>query len=361
MRVALVAPESSGGIAAHVRMLAAALVRDGHDVSVCAPGRTIERLHLDPRLVHVVSARVGSLTGLPALRRMVRESDVVHAHGVRAAAQVVLAATAARPRAALVATWHNAPIGGWSRHRLHAGLEAVGARGSDVVLVASEDLLGRARRAGAGRAIFCPVVAPAARAARAAPVPAAPTGEAAAPVVLAVARLAAQKRLDLLVEATAGWAGHVDGPRVIVAGDGPLRAELTTLARTAGSPLELLGARNDVDALLRSATVLVLCSDWEARPLAVQEAMRAGVPVIATSVGGVPGLVGDAAVLVPPGDADALRAALTEVLADDQLRERLRQAGLAQVENWPSEQDMVTTVVATYLDVISRVRQSAPH
>jgi glycosyltransferase involved in cell wall biosynthesis len=353
LRIALVAPQSSGGIAAHVRMLAVALARAGHDVCVCAPDATLERLDLDLQPVAAVPAGVGSLAGLPALRRLVRDYDVVHAHGVRAAAQVALAATAVRQRAALIATWHNAPIGSWSRRRLHAGLEAVGARGSDAVLVASEDLLERARRAGARHVVLCPVVAPA--------VTPAPDGEpdrdSSPPLVLAVARLAAQKRLDLLVEATAGWAGRPDAPRVVVAGDGPLREELTALARRAGSPLEVLGARTDVPALLRAATVLVLCSEWEARPLAVQEAMRAGVPVVATAVGGVPGLVRDAAVLVPPGDAGALRAALTDLLADADRRERLRQAGLAQAATWPTVEEMVACIRQAYLEVSSRVRR----
>jgi glycosyltransferase involved in cell wall biosynthesis len=143
---------------------------------------------------------------------------------------------------------------------------------------------------------------------------------------------------------------------VLVAGDGPLRDELTAMARRVGSPLELLGARTDVAALLRSATVLVLCSEWEARPLAVQEAMRAGVPVIATAVGGVPGLVGDAAVLVPPDDAGALRDALADLLTDADRREQLRLSGPAQAATWPSEREMVTAIAGIYLDVTSRVR-----
>ena len=66
--------------------------------------------------------------------------------------------------------------------------------------------------------------------------------------------------------------------------------------------------------LLAAADLAVVTSDWEARQLFAQEALRAGVPLVATAVGGLPDLVGDAAVLVPPGDVDALDAAVRELL-----------------------------------------------
>jgi glycosyltransferase involved in cell wall biosynthesis len=245
----------------------------------------------------------------------------------------------------LVVTWHNAPLGGPARRVTHAALERLSAARAAVVLGASADLVERARRAGAARAELCHVAAP--------DRPAAPqlSTKGARPVVLAVARLHPQKRLDLLLDATAGWSGSPDAPRVIVVGDGPLREQLAAHAAAVQSPVEFLGERDDVPALLAQATVMVLSSDWEARALAAQEALHAGVPLIATAVGGLPDLVGDAAVLVPAGDADALRQALEQVLSDAALRRRLSVAGAARAATWPTPEAMVSRIRHTYLEV----------
>lgn len=359
LRVALVLPESSGGIGTHCRMLAASLAGRGDEVTVLAPRATLARFDFAgvvARTVAVDAAAPGVLRRSRRLRSLIAGLDVVHAHGVRVGALVSLARPESllRPESLqpvpLVATWHNAPLGGVVRRSAHVALERASARAAAVVLAASEDLLERARRAGARDARFCPVPAPSL-----AGVVVRGEGEPKPLTLLAVARLHRQKRLDLLVDATAGWADRPDAPRVLVAGDGPERDRLRAHAARVRSPVQLLGARDDVADLLAHATLVVLPSDWEARPLVAQEALRAGVPLIATAVGGVPGLVGDAAVLVPPGDADALAAAIERVLADSALRRRLAVAGPAQAARWPGEEEMTTLVRQVYLDVRSRV------
>lgn len=352
LRVALVLPRSRGGIGQHCLMLARHLVAGGDDVTVAAPAETLERFDFAGAGARVVVADAGSPAGW--LHRiecgaMLRRQQVVHAHGVRVGARLVVAGIAP-----LVVTWHNAPLGGVGRRAAHAGVERLSARAA-AVLVASEDLGDRARQAGASDVRFCPVAAPAL-----APGPAAETGAQPVhrddrPVILAVARLHRQKRLDLLVSAAAGWRDGGVRPRIVVAGDGPERGRLAALADRLCVPLELLGHREDVAALLAQATLLVLPSDWEARPLVVQEALRAGVPVVATAVGGVPGLVGDAALLVPRGDTVALRTAIEQVLTDADLRRRLSEAGPEQARAWPSEVEMATAIRETYLEVRSRV------
>ena len=87
--------------------------------------------------------------------------------------------------------------------------------------------------------------------------------------------------------------------------------------------MTLLGHRTDVADLLAGADLAVVTSDWEARQLFAQEALRAGVPLVATAVGGLPELVGDAAALVPPGDVDALDAAVRALLDDPAARAEL--------------------------------------
>jgi glycosyltransferase involved in cell wall biosynthesis len=85
-------------------------------------------------------------------------------------------------------------------------------------------------------------------------------------------------------------------------------------------PVELAGRRDDVADLLAAADVAVSASLWEGQPVFVQEALRAGVPVVATNVGGTGEVTGDAAVLVPVGDAAALADALEALLRDPSAR-----------------------------------------
>lgn len=126
------------------------------------------------------------------------------------------------------------------------------------------------------------------------------------PVVLAVGALVDHKDHATLSRAAEGLAA-----RVLVAGKGPLRGSLE------GGPLELLGQRDDVPALLARAQVFAHSSKTEGMGQAVAEAMMAGVPVVATAAGGVPEALGDTGLLVPVGDADALRAALRRALAGE--------------------------------------------
>ncbi|MFB9311839.1 glycosyltransferase family 4 protein [Nocardioides plantarum] len=137
------------------------------------------------------------------------------------------------------------------------------------------------------------------------------------PVVLCLARLAPPKRPDLVVRAIA----QVPGVRLLVAGDGVLRAEVEGLVRELdlGGRVEVLGDRRDVARLLAAADLVVLSSDSEGLPITVLEAMAAGVPVVASRVGGLIDLDPDAVRLVEPDDVDALGAAVSELLSDPAL------------------------------------------
>jgi glycosyltransferase involved in cell wall biosynthesis len=104
-----------------------------------------------------------------------------------------------------------------------------------------------------------------------------------------------------------------------------------------------------VPALLAAAAVFVLPSVWEGQPLILQEALRAGVPVVATRVGGTPELTGeDAALLVPPGDPAQLAGAVRAVLTDPALAARMRQAALDRARALPSPDDAVASALAEY-------------
>jgi glycosyltransferase involved in cell wall biosynthesis len=174
-------------------------------------------------------------------------------------------------------------------------------------------------------------------------------------LVVAVGRLHPQKGYDVLLDAVAAWTA--DGrlrpaPLVVIAGDGPLHDELAARIDAEQLPVTLLGRRSDVADLLGAADVCVLPSVWEARSLTAQEALRAGTPLVATAVGGIPELVGDAAELVPPGDADALAEAVTAVLSDPERTRRLCAAGPRQAAGWPDEAATARQLVELYGELL---------
>ena len=177
------------------------------------------------------------------------------------------------------------------------------------------------------------------------------------PTVLAIGRLARQKGFDVLLEAAAAWQDLDPMPLVVIVGDGPLAGQLRARAVALGTAAVFLGHLDDVSAYLASAAVFVLPSRWEGQPLALQEALRAGRPIVATRVGGVPSLTGDdAALLVPPGDARALGAAVRSVLTGPALAARLRAAAARHTATLPSEADAVTAALSAYASVIRASR-----
>ncbi|GAB7180256.1 glycosyltransferase family 4 protein [Kitasatospora sp. Ki12] len=370
LHVVLVLAASTGGIGAHVRSLAQGLVAHGVTVTVCAPAgtdalfgfsRTGARFHTVD-ITPTAGAR-SDATAIGELRRAFTGADVVHAHGLRAGLLSDLALRTAgrfpglRPETPLVVTSHHALLATGMERRLQRLMERRVARAADLVLGASSDLVARARELGATDARLGPVAAP--------PMPEGRLDRAEAraallgdgpdrPLVLAVGRLVPQKAFGLLLDATREFAEPAPEPLVLLAGDGPEAGPLRERVAAEKLPVRLLGYRTDVPDLLAAADVVVVSSRWEARSLVVQEAMRAGVPVVSTAVGGVPELVGDAAVLVPPGDPVALGAAVRALLADPDRRERLVAAGRQQAETWPDEAATVAQVLSTYDELVQR-------
>ena len=135
-----------------------------------------------------------------------------------------------------------------------------------------------------------------------------------------------------------------------MAGDGPLEPALRD------GPLRLLGVRRDVPDLLGAADVVVVPSRWEGQPLVVQEALRAGAAVVATDAGGTREVTGDAARLVPPGDAAALAGAIEGLLRDPRALAALREAAAARARTLPTAQDALAQVTALYARLLAARR-----
>jgi glycosyltransferase involved in cell wall biosynthesis len=173
-------------------------------------------------------------------------------------------------------------------------------------------------------------------------------------MILAVGRLVAQKDFGSLLAAATLWRDLDPEPQVVIAGHGPLAADLRAQAASLGVDATFLGHRDDVPELLAAATVFALPSRWEGQPLILQEALRAGAAIVATRVGGIPNLVGDdAAVLVRPGDAQALAAAVRAVLTDPPLAGRLRAAAAVCGTALPTEADAVAAALDAYAQALS--------
>ncbi len=156
-----------------------------------------------------------------------------------------------------------------------------------------------------------------------------------APVrLIMVARFETQKDHGTLLRALAGLRGRSWVLDLI--GDGPGRAQVAALAQQLGiaDRVYFLGARNDVAEQLAHSQVFLLISRWEGFPRSILEAMRAGLPVMASDVGGVRESVveGVTGFLIPPGDVNALRARLELLLEFPALRRRLGRAGRARYE-----------------------------
>ncbi|WP_084958397.1 glycosyltransferase family 4 protein [Thermoactinospora rubra] len=351
-RVLLVLGTSAGGVGRHVRMLAEELGRRGHRVVVAGPRATEEAFGFTRAGAGFAEVAVadrprpaGDLRAVAALRRLAGEAGVVHAHGLRAGA---LAALGRRRGVPLVVTLHNALTTGGLVGAVYGVLERIVAGRADHVLVVSPDLGERMAALGARRVSPAVVPAPALRApARAPEEVRAELGALGRPLVLTVARLAQQKGLEALLDVAAGpW--PEGAPLFAVAGDGPLRAALQARIDREGLPVVLLGDRADVPDLLAAATVVVCPSRWEGQPLSLSEALMAGRPVVATAVGGIPGLLGDAGVLVPYGDVEAMRAAVRRLTADPDEAGRLARAAARRGGRLPDARAAVEAVLAAY-------------
>ena len=339
MRILHVLPSlSPGGMERLVIQLTADATGHGDSVIVASGHGAWEEKILAAGAVHVAlpaTARgtaFGMATAIATARlaSCIRHArpHVVHAHNVRAAAMARLALVGTRDRTVLMPTLHGVAPGDYGTasrvlrgvaHRVIAcapsvarSLEAAGFPGDRIDVITNGAALQPAslQRQASLRASL-------------------QLGS--APLVVGIGRLVEQKSWPVFI----GAAGRLEGPSFAVAGDGPLRQELTDLARRSGSGVRFLGVVDDIAALVGLACCVVSTSSWEGLPLSLLEALSIGAPVVATAVDGVTDLVpAAAALLVAPGDPVAVSEAISRVLSDDDLAMELRRNALAAAPSW---------------------------
>jgi glycosyltransferase involved in cell wall biosynthesis len=169
-----------------------------------------------------------------------------------------------------------------------------------------------------------------------------------------VARFGPQKDHPTLLRALAGLR---DYPwELDLVGDGPLSRQTEALTASLGirDRVHFLGQRMDVDRILANAQVSLLVTNWEGFPLTILEAMRAELPVVASSVGGVGESVrdGETGYLVPPGQVEPLRERIRQLLADPELRVRLGAQGRRVYEQQFTLDHTVSKTLSVYGEVI---------
>jgi glycosyltransferase involved in cell wall biosynthesis len=146
-------------------------------------------------------------------------------------------------------------------------------------------------------------------------------------VVLIVGRLSSEKDHRTLLEALRRLQGSVPPPHLAIVGDGPERPRIEEAIRALGlvESVTLTGMVPSAEPYYGIADVCVLSSLSEGSPNALLEAMAAGVPVVATAVGGVPEMVthGESALLIQPGDCQAMTSAIAALLSDGDLARKL--------------------------------------
>lgn len=396
MRIVFTIGTSTGGVGTHVHALARDLAAAGHEIGVIGPAATDE--HFGFSLLPGVRFGVLELgTGIGASdaalirrqRTLLRSfaPQIVHAHGFRAGLITLLTLRTLKSRPKFVLSLHNQASGQGLRGRVETRVETMLARGADLVLGASTDLVDRARELGAQTARFLPAAAPEVTpvSAEAAAATRANLAEEfdfdpGALIVLAVGRVAKQKNYPMLVRALARLGEgnrQAQGNRqnegnrqtegnqpseivALIAGAADdevlaeVRAQYDDAAAASAIPaLHFLGPRDDIAELAAAADIYALTSVWEARALVLQEALISGKAIVATATGGSAELVGDAGILIDHDDDAAFAEAVAELAVDPARRAELGTRARARGAELPDEREVAEELAGLYTELVS--------
>ena len=173
--------------------------------------------------------------------------------------------------------------------------------------------------------------------------------------IIFVGRLTRQKGVEILLKVAAELRARRVIKKVAIVGEGELTKELHAEARNLGIDdlVDFLGKRNDVENLLQQSRLFLLPSRWEGTPSALLEAMACGVPVLATSVGGVPYIIDSDVngVLVPPGNIELMTRAAQQILTKKSIARRLGHNARKKVIRCYSIQDYTNRMIDFYRQI----------
>jgi glycosyltransferase involved in cell wall biosynthesis len=386
-----------GGPALHVSYLTRGLDERGYETTLVAGSVSegegsmdyaVREQGIEPVWVPQLQRDVepgADLGAVRELRRLIRDlrPDIVHTHTAKAGAVGRLAAVSAgraRPRL-LLHTFHGHVLRGYfdeGRTRGYRAVERGLARVSDALVAVSPQVRDDLVELG---------VAPAERFevirlgldldARVSAAPGAGPRErerhgipADAFVVGWLGRMTEIKRVDDLLRAFGRVAADVPRAHLLLAGDGPLRAQLEAEAVSLGidERTHFVGLQQDVAPVYAACDVVALCSANEGTPVSLIEALAAGVPVVSTDVGGVGDVVraDETGLLVPAGDVPALGDALARLADDEALHARLAAEAPADVRARYSVERLVDDVDELYRRLLAekgrgRIRMRTTH
>jgi glycosyltransferase involved in cell wall biosynthesis len=307
--------------------------------------------HVVPHLVQPMSP-VEDLRALPELVALIRvvRPDLVHSHTSKAGVLGRFAAKIAGvPSVYTAHTWCFAEQTSWKWKVAGIPAERLAARCSSTIINVSEanrTLALRYRIASESQlcTIHNGIIDTSQRA---------EPGRRGVPTIAVVARFSPQKDQALFIRALS----EIDPPaRAVFVGDGPTRASLEAEAcrLKVRDRVQFLGERRDVAAILASAHVFALPTKWEGFPLSVLEAMRAGLPVVASNVGGVSEALanGVTGFLVPCGNSAAFRSGLSVLIENPARRGQMGEAGRKLYEAEFTLDSMLQKILAVYSDII---------
>jgi glycosyltransferase involved in cell wall biosynthesis len=355
--------EPIGGVQIHVRDLALSLKQQGHSPSVLvgSEGAFVNSLRdagvavgILPHLTVPISP-LGDLRALGEIRAELRRQspDLVALHSSKAGILGRIAARSLSLPALLTAHgWNFTPGIAPMAAAVYRQIERMAGRISTRIITVSE--YDRRLALEAGLAPTDRVVA-VHNGIPDIPVELRATPDRPRPRLVMIARFEAQKDHPTLLRALAGlrqaeW-------ELDLIGDGPLAQRMQSLAVDLGlrDRINFLGQRMDVPQRLADAQVSLLVTNWEGLPLSVLEAMRAGLPVIATDVAGIGEAIsdGDSGYLVPRGDVRQLQDRIGRLLGDPRLRLRQGQAARARYERHFTLEQFVGRTLAVYEDVLA--------
>lgn len=352
-----------GGAQVHVRDLACALLHRGHQPVVLTSGsgpytEALRAAGVETIILESLRAPINPLRDLRALQELrtalkMFRPDLVSAHSSKAGVLGRLAAwTLGIPVVFTAHGWAFTPGVRLRDAMVYTWIERVAAPLASQIITVSEfdRQLALARGVASSRKVVTihngmPDVSPMLRA-----------DPSRSPVRMAmVARFEPQKDHTCLLHALGGLT-HQPW-RLDLIGEGPLLPDIEALSRQLGlaDRIRFWGQRMDVDALLAEAQVALLITNWEGFPRAILEAMRAGLPVVASAVGGIAESVldGETGFTVARGDVEGLRQRLKHLLGDPRLRARMGREGRELYEQHFTLNHTVERTLEVYQEIVS--------